>query len=183
MVAEIQQYFEENVRLKNLEADCLYAGIIIDTNNFVAKTGARTFEAAAYLRRMGADTTDVKLLLRNPIALLVVGALLVLPGLYAWYCIIANWDPYANTGNMPIAVVNEDAGANSELTGEINIGKQVIDQLKENDSIDWHFYDSEEKALLDTRDGTCYAAIVFPETLSQDVIGIFSGSAAEPTLY
>jgi putative membrane protein len=126
---------------------------------------------------------DVKLLLRNPIALLVVGALLVLPGLYAWYCIIANWDPYANTGNMPIAVVNEDAGANSELTGEINIGKQVIDQLKENDSIDWHFYDSEEKALLDTRDGTCYAAIVFPETLSQDVIGIFSGSAAEPTLY
>ena len=65
MVAEILQYFEENVRLKNLEADCLYAGIIIDTNNFVAKTGARTFEAAAYLRRMGADVTRVRKALRD----------------------------------------------------------------------------------------------------------------------
>lgn len=65
MVAEILQYFEENVRLKSLEADCLYAGIIIDTNNFVAKTGARTFEAAAYLRRMGADVTRVRKALRD----------------------------------------------------------------------------------------------------------------------
>ena len=64
MVAEILQYFEENVRLRSLEADCLYAGIIIDTNNYVAKTGARTFEAAAYLRRMGADITRVRKALR-----------------------------------------------------------------------------------------------------------------------
>ena len=65
MVAEILQYFEDNVRLRSLEADCLYAGIIIDTNNFVAKTGARTFEAAAYLRRMGADVTRVRKALRD----------------------------------------------------------------------------------------------------------------------
>ncbi len=65
MVAEVLQYFEENVRLKSLEADCLYAGIIIDTNNFVAKTGARTFEAAAYLRRTGADVTRVRKMLRD----------------------------------------------------------------------------------------------------------------------
>ena len=65
MVAEILQYFEENVKLKNLEADCMYAGIIIDTNNFVAKTGARTFEAAAYLRRSGADVTRVRKALRD----------------------------------------------------------------------------------------------------------------------
>ncbi len=65
MVAEILQYFEENVRLKSLEADCLYAGIIIDTNGFVAKTSARTFEAAAYLRRMGADVTRVRKALRE----------------------------------------------------------------------------------------------------------------------
>ena len=64
MVAEILQYFEENVRLRSLEEDCLYAGIIIDTNNYVAKTGARTFEAAAYLRRMGADITRVRKALR-----------------------------------------------------------------------------------------------------------------------
>ena len=65
MIAEVLQYFEENVRLKSLEADCMYAGILIDTNNFVAKTGARTFEAAAYLRRSGADITRVRKLLRD----------------------------------------------------------------------------------------------------------------------
>ncbi len=65
MVAEVLQYFEEDVKLKSLEADCLYAGIIIDTNGFVAKTGARTFEAAAYLRRTGADITRVRKALRD----------------------------------------------------------------------------------------------------------------------
>lgn len=65
MIAEILQYFDEGVRLKNLEADCMYAGIIIDTNNFVAKTGVRTFEAAAFLRRCGADVTRVRKALRD----------------------------------------------------------------------------------------------------------------------
>ncbi len=65
MVAEILQYFEENVRLRSLEADCLYAGIIIDTNNFSTKTNSRTFEAAAYLRRKGADTVRVRKALRD----------------------------------------------------------------------------------------------------------------------
>jgi len=65
MVSEVLQYFEENVRLRNLEADCMYAGIIIDTNSFNAKTGARTFEAAAYLRRSGADVIRVRKALRE----------------------------------------------------------------------------------------------------------------------
>ncbi len=67
MICEILQYFEESVRLRNLEADCIYAGIIIDTNNFVAKTGVRTFEAAAYLRRSGADVTRVRKALRGDV--------------------------------------------------------------------------------------------------------------------
>ena len=65
MVAEILQYYDENIRLKQEEADCIYAGIIIDTNNFVAKTGMRTFEAAAFLRRCGADVTRVRKAFRN----------------------------------------------------------------------------------------------------------------------
>ncbi len=65
MVAEILQYFDDGVKLTNIEADCLYAGIIVDTNNFVAKTGVRTFEAAAYLRRCGADVTKVRKMMRN----------------------------------------------------------------------------------------------------------------------
>lgn len=65
MIAEILQYYDEGIRLKAFEADCLYAGIIIDTNNFVAKTGMRTFEAAAFLRRCGADVTRVRKAFRN----------------------------------------------------------------------------------------------------------------------
>lgn len=65
MVAEILQYYDEGIRLKQEEADCIYAGIIIDTNNFVAKTGMRTFEAAAFLRRCGADMTRVRKAFRN----------------------------------------------------------------------------------------------------------------------
>ncbi len=65
MVAEILQYVEEEVKVKSNEADCLYSGIIIDTNNFTAKTGVRTFEAAAYLRRCGADVTRVRKMLRD----------------------------------------------------------------------------------------------------------------------
>ena len=65
MIAEILQYFEANVRLTNLEADSMYAGIIIDTHSFAAKAGARTFEAAAYLRRSGADVIRVRKALRD----------------------------------------------------------------------------------------------------------------------
>ena len=65
MVSEILQYFADNVRLKGGEADCIYAGIMIDTDNFVTKTGVRTFEAAAFLRRCGADVTRVRKMFRN----------------------------------------------------------------------------------------------------------------------
>ena len=67
MVAEILQYFYEGLKLRSIEADCLYAGIIIDTNNFTTRSGVRTFEAAAYLRRNGADVTRVRKMLRDNI--------------------------------------------------------------------------------------------------------------------
>ncbi|MCD8197850.1 MAG: DHH family phosphoesterase [Lachnospiraceae bacterium] len=68
MVAEILQYFADNVRLKGGEADCIYAGMVMDTDNFVSKTGVRTFEAAAFLRRSGADVTRVHKLFRSEMA-------------------------------------------------------------------------------------------------------------------
>lgn len=67
MVAEILQYFSDDLRLRNIEADCIYAGIMIDTNNFITRAGVRTFEAAAFLRRSGADMTRVRKLLRDNI--------------------------------------------------------------------------------------------------------------------
>ena len=68
MVAEVLQYFTENIHLSTQEADCIYAGILIDTDNFNTKTGVRTFEAAAYLRRCGAEVTRVRKLLRDDMA-------------------------------------------------------------------------------------------------------------------
>ena len=67
MVAEILQYFADGVRLKSIEADALYAGMLIDTDNFMQKTGVRTFEAAAFLRRSGADATRVRKMFREDI--------------------------------------------------------------------------------------------------------------------
>ena len=60
MVTELVQYFGDKLRLGRLEAEALLAGIMLDTKNFVIKTGVRTFEAAAYLRRIGADTVEVR---------------------------------------------------------------------------------------------------------------------------
>lgn len=65
MVAEVLQYIAGGVKVRSNEADCMYSGIVIDTNNFTAKTGVRTFEAAAFLRRCGADVTRVRKMFRD----------------------------------------------------------------------------------------------------------------------
>lgn len=65
MVTEILQYISDGTKVKAGEADCLYSGMLIDTNNFMTKTGVRTFEAAAYLRRAGADVSRVRKLFRD----------------------------------------------------------------------------------------------------------------------
>lgn len=67
MVAEVLQYIVEDIRVPSVEADCLYAGIMIDTRNFMNRTGVRTFEAAAFLRRCGADITRVRKMFRDDI--------------------------------------------------------------------------------------------------------------------
>ena len=67
MVSEILQYTGENVRVRPEEADAIYGGIVVDTNNFTNRTGVRTFEAAAFLRRCGADVTRVRKLFRDDV--------------------------------------------------------------------------------------------------------------------
>lgn len=67
MIAEILQYFADGLKLRSIEADCICAGIMIDTNNFTTRAGVRTFEAAAFLRRCGADVTRVRKMLRDNI--------------------------------------------------------------------------------------------------------------------
>lgn len=68
MVSEVLQYIYDNIKIKPEEADCMYSGIMVDTNNFASKAGVRTFEAAAFLRRSGADVTRVRKLFREDAA-------------------------------------------------------------------------------------------------------------------
>lgn len=67
MVAEILQYSMDKPKLRPAEADAMYAGILVDTDNFVTKTGVRTFEAASFLRKSGADMTRVRKAYRTDI--------------------------------------------------------------------------------------------------------------------
>ena len=68
MVAEVLQYIADDIKIPSVEAECLYAGIMIDTRNFMNRTGVRTFEAAAFLRRCGADITRVRKMFRDDMA-------------------------------------------------------------------------------------------------------------------
>lgn len=124
---------------------------------------------------------DVKRLMKNPIAVVVIIGVAVLPSLYAWFNIIANWDPYGSTGNIAFAVVNGDEG--TDLEGiELNLGSQVEDSLKDNDKMGWTFVEKED-AIEGTKSGKYYAAIIIPESFSEDTVSILNGEPARPTIY
>ena len=80
---------------------------------------------------------DILRLLKVPPAMVVILALLVLPSLYTWYNVLGFWDPYESTGHLHVCVVNEDEGADSELTGHIDVGEMIVDELHGNDQLDW----------------------------------------------
>ncbi|HYP72573.1 MAG TPA: YhgE/Pip domain-containing protein, partial [Microbacterium sp.] len=111
---------------------------------------------------------------------IVVGVLLT-PALYAWFNIAAFWDPYANTANIRVAVVNLDEGSDSDLTGPVDVGAQVVDQLEDNDQLGWQFM-SEDDAQRAVRTGDVYAAIVIPADFSADLLSITTGTFTQPAL-
>ena len=122
---------------------------------------------------------DCKRLLRSPVAVIVAVGICIIPSLYAWFNIAANFDPYANTGDIKVAVANSDKGAESELTGRLDAGGEIVSNLKENDALGWVFVD-ETRAVDGVRSGEYYAAIVIPETFSQDMLSITSGTFSRP---
>ena len=91
--------------------------------------------------------SDVKGLWRNKLALLIALAICVLPSLYAWFNIYSNWDPYSNTGTIPVAVVSVDKGYTKSDGEFVVMGDTVIDNLKENDKIGWQFVKTEDDAV------------------------------------
>lgn len=124
---------------------------------------------------------DVKRVLRNPIALVVVLGMAVIPSAYAWYVVAANWDPYNNTASMKVAVANDDKGADSAVAGKLDVGAQVVDQLKDNHELGWEFTDK-ESAINGVYEGRYWAALVIPENFSEDFASVFTGHFTQPSL-
>ncbi|PEB50914.1 phage infection protein [Bacillus pseudomycoides] len=125
-------------------------------------------------------TTDLRNVAKHWAAIVIVLGLMVLPSLYAWFNIKASWDPYGNTKEIPIAVSNEDAGAN--LRGkDINIGKEVVDSLKKDKNFNWKFVD-EKQAVYGVERGDYYASITIPKDFSEKITTVISDNPKKPEL-
>lgn len=123
---------------------------------------------------------DVRRLLKNRAATLVMIGVCLLPSLYAWFNIAANMDPYANTSGIRVAIANCDTGTKTDVI-TMNAGDSIVEKLKENKSLGWQFV-SEEKAKEGVQAGDYYAAIVIPENFSSSLVSILSGDLKRPKL-
>lgn len=124
---------------------------------------------------------DVKRIAKVPPAWLVVVFLIVLPSIYTWFNVIGFWNPYENTGNMRVCVVNEDRSVEDETLGHLDLGAQIIGELENNGQLGWFFVDREE-AMREVESGEAYAAIVIPEDFSADMTTILSGDFQRPQI-
>lgn len=124
---------------------------------------------------------DIMRLFKAPAALVVVGALVVLPSLYTWFNVIGFWNPYENTGNLRVCVVNEDAGASDDLMGELRVGDQIVESLKENDGLGWEFVDR-DTAESEVMSGKAYAMFIIPENFSRCFTTLLDADREQPKL-
>ena len=124
---------------------------------------------------------DILRLLKNPVALVITIGICVIPSLYAWYNIVANWDPYGNTANIKVAVANNDQGTSNEYVGELNAGDETVSKLKENDQLGWVFTDA-DTAVEGVKSGEYYAAIVIPDDFSANLTSMLTGTFTQPQL-
>ena len=107
-----------------------------------------------------------KSLWNNKILIIVVMAIIVIPVIYAGLFLKSMWDPYGNLDKLPVAVVNNDKSV--EYNGKtLSVGSDMVDELKDNDSLDFHFVDSDE-AEQGLKNGTYYMVITIPEDFSSD---------------
>lgn len=116
--------------------------------------------------------TDLKNIGTNWVAAILIGGLIILPSLYAWFNIKASWDPYGQTDQIPVGVVNEDTGA-MVRDQEIHVGDDLVKTLKKNNDMDWQFVDR-DKAMDKVKYGDYYAVIVIPKNFSEKLGTVIS---------
>ncbi|KEF39037.1 YhgE/Pip-like protein [Schinkia azotoformans MEV2011] len=128
--------------------------------------------------------TDWLNIFKVPIATLLIIGLMVLPSLYAWVNLIGAWDPYGNTSRVPIAVTNEDVGTVlgvRDIHKEINIGEEIVTNLKKNTKLGWTFV-SREEAEQGVIHGDYYASLLIPKDFSEKVATIISDHPVKPEI-
>lgn len=124
---------------------------------------------------------DWKRIFKSKMSLLIIIGLMIIPSLYAWFNIMALWDPYGSTSELPIAVVSLDKG--TELEEEkYNFGNDIIDNLHENKDIGWVFCDSEEQLTKGVHSGKYFAGIVVEEDFSKNLISFVKGDPIHPQI-
>lgn len=126
-------------------------------------------------------TRDLARLGKAPKVWVILIGVMITPALYAWFNVVAFWDPYGRTANIDIAVVNQDRGAESDLTGDIDVGRQLVGQLSTNSQLGWKFMD-EDAADHALKKGDVFATVIVPPDFSADFLTMFQGTYTRPTL-
>ena len=119
---------------------------------------------------------DIKEVFRKTNTWIIIVGLIFLPSMYAWPNILSSWDPYGHTNNIKVAVTSEDDGAIVDGK-ELNLGKSLVEGLKNNKNLDWQFVSNKQEAEDGVRIGDYYASIVVPKNFSQDMTSV---SRTEP---
>lgn len=125
---------------------------------------------------------DVRGLGKNFLALVIALGLCVIPSLYAWFNIYSNWDPYANTGNVAIAVASDDTGYTRNDGSYVNMGDAVIEQLEENDKLGWTFPSTTQEAIDGVYSGEYYAALILEPDFSQSMYDCLANGMEHPRI-
>lgn len=126
---------------------------------------------------------DFKRIRTNVVAVVVVLGLAIIPSLYAWFNILSNWDPYGPdaTSNLKIAVYSSDKGV--KIGGlSLNIGDNVVEALKSNQTMGWQFVDTMDEAVDGVYSSDYYAALIIPEDFSEKMISFLNGEVENPQI-
>ena len=135
-------------------------------------------------RFMKVAAYDAHNVFKNVISLVVCVGMIVIPSFYAWFNIWGSWDPYKNTANLKVAVVNLDEGYTSDLIPvDVNFGVRTESELKASKSIGYTIVDSEDEAVEGVKSGTYYAAVVIPADFSERMLTYFADSTDKPEVY
>lgn len=119
---------------------------------------------------------------KNKLTFVLIIALMAIPSLYAWFNIGALWDPYSNTGDIKIAVYSDDKTVDV-MDKDVNIGDEIIGNLKDNDSLGWQFVDSKEALDKGVKSGKYYAGVYLPSDFSDNLVSfVTKGEIKHPEI-